>query len=147
MSIQLNSKKRGGRNTGYYWFYKMWAFISKILQTKFFIYRKKEKDILKRFADFFKNNKNVELLGGYEKKLNIFSFRILNCHYNLGVTLFNDLFGIQCRGGCSCAGSYAHELLNIPESRASEISKEIQNGNYENKPGWIRFNIHFIHFK
>ena len=115
MSIQLNStgKKRGGRDTGYYWFNKMWAFISKILQTKFFNYRKKEKDILKRFADFFKNNKNVEVLGGYEKKLNIFSFRILNCHYNLGVTLFNDLFGIQLRGGCSCVGLYTHELLNI----------------------------------
>ncbi|KAJ1405056.1 Pyridoxal phosphate-dependent transferase, major domain [Sesbania bispinosa] len=53
-------------------------------------------------------------------------------------TLLNDLFGIQARGGCACAGPYGHELLNINKSQSLAVRSAIQEGYVGVKPGWSR---------
>jgi selenocysteine lyase/cysteine desulfurase len=58
------------------------------------------------------------------------------------VKLLNDLFGIQMRGGCSCAGTYGHYLLHIDPSRSKRITSMIDNHDLSKKPGWVRFSIH-----
>lgn len=79
--------------------------------------------------------KNTERLG-------VFSFYIENVHYNLIVRLLNDRFGIQTRGGCSCAGTYGHYLLNVDVSLSKAIEKKILGGFLADRPGWIRMSIH-----
>ena len=72
----------------------------------------------------------------------MFSFYIDDAHYNLIVKLLNDRFGIQTRGGCSCAGTYGHYLLNVDESTSKSIEKKILDGCLIERPGWIRMSIH-----
>ncbi|XP_007048350.2 PREDICTED: probable cysteine desulfurase [Theobroma cacao] len=54
------------------------------------------------------------------------------------VTLLNDLFGIQARGGCACAGPYGHSLLHIDEPRSLAFREAIEKGYAGAKPGWAR---------
>ncbi|MBC7642747.1 MAG: selenocysteine lyase, partial [Flavobacterium sp.] len=63
-------------------------------------------------------------------------------HFNLGVKLLNDKFGIQTRGGCSCAGTYGHFLLNVNQETSSNLIYQIETGDLTQKPGWIRMSIH-----
>jgi len=56
--------------------------------------------------------------------------------------MLNDRFGIQTRGGCSCAGTYGHHLLGVDRARSFEILNLIRAGNLLHKPGWIRLSIH-----
>ena len=79
-----------------------------------------------------------------EHRLGVVSFYIDGLHYNLGVKLLNDYFGVQVRGGCACAGPYGHCLLNIGEEVSNEIASQIDQGNLSMKPGWIRLSIHPI---
>ena len=62
--------------------------------------------------------------------------------YNLVVRLLNDKFGIQTRGGCSCAGTYGHILLNVDQDTSSKITQQIDLGDFAEKPGWIRASFH-----
>lgn len=82
------------------------------------------------------------LAGNIKDRLGIFSIYIDNLHYNLAVRLLNDRFGIQVRGGCSCAGTYGHYLLHVDQNRSSEITERISQGDLSCKPGWLRFSIH-----
>ncbi|WP_142786349.1 aminotransferase class V-fold PLP-dependent enzyme [Changchengzhania lutea] len=75
-------------------------------------------------------------------RLGVFSFYIDDAHYNLIVKLLNDRFGVQTRGGCSCAGTYGHYLLNVDESTSKSIEKKILDGCLIERPGWIRMSIH-----
>lgn len=75
-------------------------------------------------------------------RLGVFSFYIEHVHYNLVVKLLNDRFGIQTRGGCSCAGTYGHYLLNVDEPTSKSIEKKILEGCLMERPGWIRMSIH-----
>lgn len=59
-------------------------------------------------------------------------------HHNLAVRLLNDLYGIQVRGGCMCAGTYGHDLLGIDKRTSEAIRCELDNGNLAAKPGWVR---------
>ena len=65
-------------------------------------------------------------------------------HHNFVVTLLNDLFGIQSRGGCSCAGPYGHRLLGIDLDRSHEFEAEITGGCEGIKPGWVRVNFNYF---
>ena len=65
-------------------------------------------------------------------------------HHNFVVTLLNDLFGIQARGGCSCAGPYGHRLLGIDLDRSHEFEAEITGGCEGIKPGWVRVNFNYF---
>ena len=60
------------------------------------------------------------------------------------VALLNDLFGIQSRGGCSCAGPYGHRLLGIDLERSHEFEREIGRGCEGIKPGWVRVNFNYF---
>ncbi|MFT5863239.1 MAG: selenocysteine lyase/cysteine desulfurase [Flavobacteriales bacterium] len=86
---------------------------------------------------------NIHILAGEHKdRLGVISFYIDDLHFNLGVKLLNDRFGIQTRGGCSCAGTYGHYLLNVDQDTSEALVCEILAGNLMHKPGWIRMSIH-----
>lgn len=86
---------------------------------------------------------NVNILAGqHQDRLGVISFYIDDLHYNLGVKLLNDRFGIQTRGGCSCAGTYGHFLLHVDMETSNQLTNEISLGELTRKPGWIRMSIH-----
>lgn len=86
---------------------------------------------------------NLHILAeNIKDRLAIISFYIEDLHYNLGVKLLNDKFGIQVRGGCSCAGTYGHYLLKVSEEYSKSITDLINSGDNSNKPGWIRLSLH-----
>lgn len=76
------------------------------------------------------------------ERLGIFSFYLDNIHHNLATKLLNDRFGIQVRGGCSCAGTYGHFLLKVDFKLSKEITERIEAGDLSMKPGWIRLSLH-----
>lgn len=76
------------------------------------------------------------------QRLPIFSFYIEGLHYNLVVRLLNDRFGVQARGGCSCAGTYGHYLLHVDPTRSKAITDRIDRGDLSEKPGWVRLSFH-----
>jgi selenocysteine lyase/cysteine desulfurase len=82
------------------------------------------------------------LADGIKERLGVFSFYINSIHHNLITRLLNDRFGIQMRGGCSCAGTYGHFLLNVDFSLSKEITDKIDAGDLSMKPGWIRLSLH-----
>ncbi|HEY4390913.1 MAG TPA: aminotransferase class V-fold PLP-dependent enzyme [Paenibacillus sp.] len=87
----------------------------------------------------------VDVLGANsEDRLGIVSWIIQGYHYNLVVKLLSDRFGIQARGGCSCAGPYGHYLLGITPELSRFIEQSVINGDYSFKPGWIRTSLHPI---
>lgn len=77
-----------------------------------------------------------------EQRIGIFSFYADDIHYNLIVKLLNDFYGIQVRGGCSCAGTYGHYLLHVGPRKSKRITDKIDEGDLSEKPGWVRFSIH-----
>lgn len=86
---------------------------------------------------------NVNILAGqHQDRLGVISFYIDDLHFNLGVKILNDRFGIQTRGGCSCAGTYGHFLLHVDVEMSNELTNEISLGELVRKPGWIRMSIH-----
>jgi selenocysteine lyase/cysteine desulfurase len=76
------------------------------------------------------------------ERLGVISFYIENLHFNLAVQLLNDRYGIQTRGGCSCAGTYGHFLLKISREQSKRITTRIDAGDLSQKPGWIRLSVH-----
>ena len=86
---------------------------------------------------------NINILAGqHQDRLGVVSFYIDGLHFNLGVKLLNDKFGIQTRGGCSCAGTYGHYLLHVDQETSNSLTKKITLGDLIQKPGWIRMSIH-----
>jgi selenocysteine lyase/cysteine desulfurase len=101
--------------------------------------------VLRRWAD----TKGIEVLGNHHsRRLSIISFRIRYgvryLHHNFVVAVLNDLFGIQARGGCSCAGPYGHRLLAIGAARSHALREEIGHGCDGVKPGWARVNLNYF---
>lgn len=89
------------------------------------------------------------VLGNREaERLSIVSFVVRHgeqyLHHNFVVAVLNDLFGIQSRGGCSCAGPYGHRLLSIDMKRSFEFQQEINKGCEGLKPGWVRINFNYF---
>jgi len=82
------------------------------------------------------------LADNVEDRLGAISFFIDNIHYNLLVKILNDRFGIQMRGGCSCAGTYGHFLLHVSLCKSRKITEKINHGDFSDKPGWVRMSIH-----
>lgn len=86
---------------------------------------------------------NLTILApNHTDRLGVISFYIKGAHYNLVVKLLNDRFGIQTRGGCSCAGTYGHYLLHIDQLTSKSIEKKILDGCLLERPGWVRMSIH-----
>jgi hypothetical protein len=65
-------------------------------------------------------------------------------HYGFIVSLLNDLYGIQVRGGCSCAGPYGHSLLNMDMSYSRALEAQIRAGSTLLRPGWVRLNFNYF---
>lgn len=82
------------------------------------------------------------LAEGEKERLGVVSFYVEGLHYNLIVSLLSDRYGIQVRGGCSCAGTYGHYLLNVDRSHSREITSRIDSGDLTDKPGWVRLSLH-----
>ncbi len=84
------------------------------------------------------------LANNVKERLSVISFYFQDIHFNLVVKLLNDRFGIQTRGGCSCAGTYGHYLLKVSEELSKTITHKINSGDLTMKPGWIRLSLHPI---
>jgi selenocysteine lyase/cysteine desulfurase len=109
-----------------------------------------EEVFLDRAIRAWSKEPRVELLGNLDAdRLSILSFVLRSpsgklLHHNFVVALLNDLFGIQSRGGCSCAGPYGHRLLGIDQTKSHEIEEEITSGCEGIKPGWVRINFNYF---
>jgi selenocysteine lyase/cysteine desulfurase len=114
------------------------------------VIRTREEMYIRRAIERWTRNPNIDVLGDHEhERLSIVSF-VIRCdggrylHHNYVVALLNDLFGIQSRGGCSCAGPYGHRLLGIDLERSHEFEREIGRGCEGIKPGWVRVNFNYF---
>ena len=113
------------------------------------VIRQREYEFVKRAISVWGRNPNIKLLGNPEaNRLSIVSFIIQHnhgaLHHNFVVALLNDLFGIQARGGCSCAGPYGHELLDIDEATSKRYAYLADIGYEGLKPGWARVNFNYF---
>ena len=114
------------------------------------VIRAYEEDFLRRAIDAWAAHPNIQVLGNVEsERLSIVSFVVRKpgaryLHHNFVVALLSDLFGIQARGGCSCAGPYGHRLLGIDIERSHEYEREIAEGCEGIKPGWVRVNFNYF---
>jgi hypothetical protein len=105
---------------------------------------------VRRAISRWSGHDTIEILGNRDaERLSIVSFVIRRpggryMHHNLVVAILNDLFGIQSRGGCSCAGPYGHRLLGIDLERSHEFERVITHGCEGIKPGWVRVNFNYF---
>lgn len=105
--------------------------------------KKREDEINTVLFDCLEKLDGVHILApNHKDRLSIFSFYFEKYHFNLVVKLLNDRFGIQTRGGCSCAGTYGHFLLNVDKETSEAIESQILVGCNTEKPGWVRLSIH-----
>jgi selenocysteine lyase/cysteine desulfurase len=103
----------------------------------------REQELVKRaFKGFSKINGLHILADNVKDRLGIFSFWFQHIHFNLIVKLLNDRYGIQVRGGCSCAGTYGHFLLNVTPEESKRITTKIMSGDLSEKPGFVRVSLH-----
>ncbi len=104
---------------------------------------KREHELLEVVFGKLSDIPNLKILAPkIQDRLAVISFYIDDLHFNLGVKLLNDRFGIQTRGGCSCAGTYGHYLLHVDRETSKRVTCEIDQGDLTHKPGWIRMSIH-----
>ncbi len=82
------------------------------------------------------------LADNIKDRLGAISFYVDDIHYNLIVKLLNDRYGVQVRGGCSCAGTYGHYLLHVTPDISKHITDKIDHGDLSEKPGWVRMSLH-----
>jgi selenocysteine lyase/cysteine desulfurase len=111
--------------------------------------RRLEESFIGRAIDIWSQHPNIQVLGNPQAdRLSIVSFTVRHegryLHHNFVVALLNDLFGIQARGGCSCAGPYGHALLGIDIETSREFEQEISGGCEGIKPGWVRVNFNYF---
>ena len=103
----------------------------------------RERELLDRAINFLRNIDGIHILAdGNDDRIGVISFYTEGVHHNLMVKLLNDHYGIQVRGGCSCAGTYGHYLLDVTKMLSSTITREIEHGDLTHKPGWIRLSLH-----
>ncbi|HEX6094195.1 MAG TPA: aminotransferase class V-fold PLP-dependent enzyme, partial [Dongiaceae bacterium] len=112
---------------------------------------RRECELLRRTFRRWLANPNIEILGNpdAERRIGIVSFNLRDprgryLHPKFVTTLLNDLFGIQSRAGCSCAGPYGHRLLEIGHEKSEQYRKWIHKGFCGIKPGWCRISLHYV---
>lgn len=110
----------------------------------------RDKDFAKRAFAAWGNHPNIRILADrHRNRLPIFSLQIVNdngdlVHPQLFTRMLSDRYGIQARGGCACAGPYAHRLLEIDRERSEELRAAIAAGQEIEKPGWTRLNFSYL---
>ncbi|GAA5524538.1 cysteine desulfurase [Microbulbifer aestuariivivens] len=110
---------------------------------------RREATWLERAFRHWRDNPNIDILGGTEaERVSIVSLHILRegkpLHHGFVVALLNDLFGIQVRGGCSCAGPYGHALLHLTAAQSEALEQVVAEGESLLKPGWVRLNFNYF---
>lgn len=108
----------------------------------------RQQQLRNRALQVWLDNPHIDLLGSTtaEQCLPIFSFRVRDdagghVHHQFFTRLLSDVHGIQARGGCACAGSYAHRLLGLDEQHSDQLLAALQSGSEMEKPGWVRLNL------
>lgn len=109
----------------------------------------REHELVKMIEKRWYQHKNIEQLGNIKAaRISITAFRIKTdfgyLHHGFVTALLNDMFGIQARGGCSCAGPYGHQLLGINKTESERIQQAMAKGEKLVKPGWVRFNLNYF---
>ena len=105
--------------------------------------RQREEELLAIAFGKLNKVKGINILAGdVQERLGVISFYIDDIHFNLIVKLLNDRYGIQVRGGCSCAGTYGHYLLHVDKDYSKHMTDCIDEGNLTEKPGWVRLSLH-----
>ncbi|MGI9236805.1 MAG: aminotransferase class V-fold PLP-dependent enzyme [Woeseiaceae bacterium] len=111
----------------------------------------REHELTDRAMKSWAANENIEVLGNPDpgSRVGIISFNIKDgagkyLHHKFITALLNDLFGIQSRAGCSCAGPYGHRLLEIDEETSERYRSAVQHGHCGLKPGWCRVGLHWV---
>ncbi len=103
----------------------------------------REEHLVEMVFEELENVPGLQILAQHQRdRLGVFSFIINGLHFNLAVKLLNDRFGIQVRGGCSCAGTYGHYLLEVGQQVSHVLTAQISSGDLSGKPGWVRMSIH-----
>lgn len=103
----------------------------------------REHELLHKAFERFDKIPSLHILAQENRdRLGVISFYVEDIHYNLMVKLLNDRYGIQVRGGCSCAGTYGHYLLHVDPTRSKRITDKINQGDLSEKPGWVRLSLH-----
>lgn len=103
----------------------------------------REEELVRSAFEGLRRIPGVRILADHiENRLSILSFYVQDVHYNLMVKLLNDRFGVQVRGGCSCAGTYGHYLLHVDPVQSRHITDMISKGDLSEKPGWVRMSLH-----
>ncbi len=110
----------------------------------------REHELIKHTFDRWKDNPAIEIMGNPDpgRRISIVSFNLRDhrgkyLHPKFVTTLLNDLFGVQSRAGCSCAGPYGHRLLDIGFEKSEQYRKWIMKGFSGIKPGWCRISLHY----
>lgn len=105
--------------------------------------RRREEQLIDIAFSRLRNIKGLHILAeNITDRLGVISFYVDSVHHNLMTRLLNDRFGIQVRGGCSCAGTYGHYLLDVDFGQSKEITDRIEAGDLSLKPGWVRLSLH-----
>ena len=103
----------------------------------------REKELLDIALPGLRRIEGIQILANnVDDRLGVISFYHPYIHFNLFVKLLNDRFGIQTRGGCACAGTYGHFLLEVTYDQSQEITEKINHGDLSEKPGWVRWSLH-----
>ena len=115
------------------------------------VINKREHEFTDRALRSWGENSNIEVLGNPDSgsRVGIISFNIRDAtgkylHHKFLTVLLNDLFGIQSRAGCSCAGPYGHRLLDIDVETSEKYRSAVQQGHCGLKPGWCRVGLHWV---
>ena len=105
-----------------------------------------------RACSHLAHSPNIRVLGTFErvKALPIFSFQVFDddggpVHQQLFTRMLSDFYGVQVRGGCACAGPYAHALLGLEKPQSEDLFARLGAGHEIEKPGWVRFNLSYLH--
>ncbi len=111
--------------------------------------RQLEHAFIQRAIQRWSQHPGLGILGKQDAwRLSIVSFVVKHgqgwLHHNFVVALLNDLFGIQARGGCGCAGPYGHRLLGIDLTTSRDFEGEVMKGCDGIKPGWVRVNFNYF---
>ena len=109
----------------------------------------REEKFIHEAINRLQKNQQILILGNpTSRRLGFLAFHVRYkerfLHHNFVVALLNDLFGIQSRGGCSCAGPYGHELMQLNEEQSCDYMVELSTGNVGIKPGWVRLNFNYF---
>lgn len=105
--------------------------------------REREKELVEIVLPGLREIPGVRVLEPHLRdRIGVVSFVSDDVRYDEMVSRLSSRYGIQVRGGCSCAGPYGHYLFDISRERSAQIISEILKGDESNKPGWVRVSLH-----